>query len=96
MILVLQRLLNSTARIYYVGFGSKADMCSAQAHVRFVPKADIGPALDGHSDARQDGPDFGELPRLRIDLNRPAMLLDDDVVANGQAKTGAFSSSLLQ
>jgi hypothetical protein len=27
---------------------------------------------------------FGELARLRIDLNRPAMLLDDDVVTNGQ------------
>ena len=24
-----------------VRFGSKADMCGAQAHVRFVPKADI-------------------------------------------------------
>ena len=27
-----------------------------------------------------------ELARLRIDLNRPAMLLDDDVVTDGQAK----------
>ena len=29
--------------------------------------------------------DLGELTGLRIDLNRPAMLLDDDVVTNGQA-----------
>jgi hypothetical protein len=26
----------------YVRFGSEADMCSAQAHVRFGPKADVG------------------------------------------------------
>ena len=29
---------------------------------------------------------FGELAGLRIDLDRPAMLLDDDVVTDGQAK----------
>jgi hypothetical protein len=51
----------------------------------------MGPALDEHSDARQDNPDFGELARLRIDLDRPAMLLDDDVVADGEAKTSTFS-----
>ena len=28
-----------------VRFGSKADICSAQAHVRFVPLADIQSAL---------------------------------------------------
>ncbi|MGA7333752.1 MAG: hypothetical protein WBX77_18770, partial [Pseudolabrys sp.] len=31
-----------------VRFGSKADMCSAQAHVCFVPKADIAPDLFDH------------------------------------------------
>jgi hypothetical protein len=36
---------------YGVRFGSKADMCSAQAHVRFVPKADI-PAYSMTSSAR--------------------------------------------
>ena len=25
------------------GFGSKADMCSAKRHVRFVPRADMAP-----------------------------------------------------
>ena len=29
-----------------VRFGSKADMCSAQAGVRFVPRADIGWLFD--------------------------------------------------
>ena len=36
--------------------------------------------------ARQNDPDFGEFARLRIDLDRAAMLLDDDVVADGKAK----------
>ena len=47
----------------------KADMCSALGHVRFGPKADIWPTSDGHSNARQDNPDLGELARLRIDLD---------------------------
>ena len=47
----------------------KADMCGAQAHVCFGPIADIGPALDEHSDAWQDKSDFGELARLCIDLD---------------------------
>ena len=29
-----------------VRFGSKADMCSAKRHVRFVPRADIGWLFD--------------------------------------------------
>ena len=65
---------------------SIADMCGATRHVRFVPIADIGRAqnyLRSNSRTRQNNPDFGELPRLRIDLNRPAMLLDDDVVTDG-------------
>ena len=32
---------------------------------------------------RQDNLEFGKLAELRIDLNRPAMLLKDDVVADG-------------
>jgi hypothetical protein len=28
---------------WHVRFGSKADMCCAQADVRYVPEADIGP-----------------------------------------------------
>jgi hypothetical protein len=43
---------------------------------------------------RQDDPELGELAGLRIDLNRPAMLLDDDVVADREAKPGAFASWL--
>jgi hypothetical protein len=34
---------------------------------------------------RQNDPKFSELAGLGIDLYRPAMLLDDDVVANGKA-----------
>ena len=47
----------------------KADMCGATRDVRFGPKADIGLTSDECSDARQDNPDFGELARLRIDLD---------------------------
>jgi hypothetical protein len=36
-----------------------------------------------HASTRQNDPELGEVARLRIDLNRPAMLLDDDVVADG-------------
>jgi hypothetical protein len=38
-----------------------------------------------HQYTRQDDPKFGELTGLRIDLYSPAMLLDDDVVTDGQA-----------
>jgi hypothetical protein len=40
---------------------------------------------------RQNDPELGELARLRIDISRPAVLLDDDVVTDGQAKAGPFS-----
>src|SRR5262249_34148898 len=40
--------------------------------------------------AGQDDPDFGELAWLRMDLDRAAMLLDDDVVTYGEAKAGPF------
>ena len=42
-------------------------------------------ARDKRSRPRQNDPKFGELTGLRIDLYRPAMLLDDDVVTDGQA-----------
>jgi len=47
----------------------KADMCSANRHVCFGPKADIRPTSDEHSNARQDDPNLGELARLCINLN---------------------------
>jgi hypothetical protein len=37
-----------------------------------------------HSDAGQDNPHFGELAQLGIDFDGARMLLDDDVVADGQ------------
>ena len=37
---------------------------------------------------------FGELTGLRIDLYRPAMLLDDDVVTDGQAEPSPFTGRL--
>ena len=39
-------------------------------------------------------PDFGELARLRIDLDRAAMLLDDDIVTDREPEPGAFSGGL--
>jgi hypothetical protein len=36
--------------------------------------------LGEHASTRQNYPDFGELAGLGIDLNRPAMLFDDDFV----------------
>ena len=50
--------------------------------------------LGEHASTRQNYPDFGELAGLRVHLNRPAMLLDDDVVADGEAKSGAFAGGL--
>src|SRR5262249_9431012 len=46
----------------------------------------------GRCFARKNNPDFSELTGLRIDLYRPRMLLDDDVVSDGQAKARAFPS----
>ena len=40
---------------------------------------------EGRSRARQNNPEFGEVARLGVDFYRPAMLLDDDVVTDGQA-----------
>ena len=81
-----------------VRFGSKADMCSAQADVRLVPIADMKGLRDRFSDecrsARQDNPDLSELARLRIDLDRARVLFHDDVVTDRKAKTRAFSCGL--
>ena len=60
-------------------------------YVRFVPIADIqglpGTTPLANSNERsstgQNNPDFGEQAPLRIDLYRPAMLLDDDVMTDG-------------
>ena len=46
----------------------KADLCGATRVVRFGPEADIGLTSNECSDARQGDRDFGELARLRIDL----------------------------
>ena len=47
-----------------------------------------------YSSAGQNNPDFGELARLRIDFNCARMLLDDDVVADGEPHAGPFSGGL--
>src|SRR6202040_2888521 len=44
--------------------------------------------------ARKNNAEFGELTWLRIDLYRPPVLLDDDVVTDGQAKPSAFTGGL--
>ena len=46
------------------------------------------------SGTRQYNRELGELARLRVDLNRTAMLLDDDVVTEGKAETGSFARGL--
>src|SRR5262245_20841386 len=72
----------------------KADMCSAPAHVCFGPIADIEDISDELRGAWQNNPDFGELARLCIDFDRTSVLLDDYVVADRQAKAGAFPRRL--
>ena len=49
---------------------------------------------DKRGSARQNDPELSECARLGVDLNRPAMLLDDDVVTDGQAKPRSFSGWL--
>ena len=44
-----------------------------------------------HSRPRQSDFNFGELAGLGIDLNRPTMLLDNDVVTDGEPKPRALS-----
>ena len=48
----------------------------------------------GRARAWQNDPKFGELAGLRIDLYRPAMLLDDDVVTDGKAQSSPFTGRL--
>jgi hypothetical protein len=48
----------------------------------------------GRPRTRQNDPEFSELTGLRIDLYRPAVLLDDDVVTNGQTKPSPFTGRL--
>src|SRR5262245_26662099 len=85
----------------HVRFTPRADVCSANAHVCFGPKADIQAcneaaprASNEYSSAEQNNPDFGELAQLRIDFDCARMLLDDDVVADGEAKACALSGRL--
>ena len=47
-----------------------------------------------HSRTRQNDPEFRELAGLGIDLNRPAMLLDDNVVTDRKAEAGSLASGL--
>src|SRR5690348_2807048 len=77
-------------------FRVKADISHLATNVRYGPKADIGFGLGGRGSrySRQDNPDFRELARLRIDLDRAAMLPDDDVVTDGKTQAGAFPSRL--
>src|SRR5262249_36071639 len=42
--------------------------------------------------ARKNNADFGELAWTRIDLYRPRMLFDNDIVGDGEAKASALSS----
>jgi hypothetical protein len=73
-------------------------MCSANGDVRFGPIADIGriysSAGNGGRRTRQNNPDFREFAGLRIDLDRAAVLLDDDVVTNRKAEASTFSGWL--
>ena len=49
---------------------------------------------DGRGPARQNNPKLSKLTGLRIYFNRPRMLLDDDVVAQRQPETRAFTGGL--
>ena len=51
-------------------------------------------ASDKRSRSRQDDPKFSELAGLGINLYGPAMLLDDDVVTDGQAQPCPFTGRL--
>ena len=61
----------------------------------------LGPGVtldrsDKRSRAWQNDLKFGKLTGLRIDLYRPGMLLDDDVVTDGQAQPCPFTGRLGQ
>src|SRR5262245_25528298 len=73
-------------------------MCGAQAHVCFGPKADMKGLGKVSSDecrsARQNNFDLSELAGLRVDFDQASVLFDDDVMADREAKAGAFSGRL--
>src|SRR6476661_6291461 len=48
----------------------------------------------GSEGARQNDLEFREVTRPRLDLYRPAMLLDDDVVTDGKTEPSSFPSRL--
>src|SRR5262245_14982513 len=54
-------------------------------------KAPLSRISNEHSSTGQNNPDFSELAQLRIDFDGAGMLLDDDVMADGEAKAGALS-----
>jgi len=62
---------------------------SALGHVRTLNR--LRPFRKQLRGARQNHPDFRKLARLRIDFDRAAMLLDDNVVTDGEPKPGALS-----
>src|SRR5262245_37484298 len=77
----------------------KADMCSAPGYAALGQKRTL--RLAGNfsasyqlSGTRQNDPDLGELAGLCINLNCARMLLDDDVVADREAKAGALAGRL--
>jgi hypothetical protein len=43
---------------------------------------------------RQDCPNLRKLSELRVDFDRTTMLLDDDVMSDGEPKAGALSGRL--
>ena len=83
----------------HFGFGPHRDSCSATnvgrfsgrfchrvttRRTRLVAGTFFGLGK-GHTRTRQNDPKFGELAGHGIDVNSPAMLLDDDVVTNRKA-----------
>src|SRR5215471_15952653 len=72
----------------------KADMCSESPRLLWASSG-FGRiyrlAGTGSRRSRQNNPDFREFARLRIDLDRAAMLFDYDVVTNRKAEASAFS-----
>src|SRR5262249_23412629 len=49
---------------------------------------------DEHRGPRQNDPDLGKFSGLCLDLDHAGVLLDDDVVADREAKTGALPARL--
>jgi hypothetical protein len=49
----------------------------------------------GFQSAGEDDPEFGEVARLGVELNRSRVLLDDDVIAQRKTKTRSLSGRLV-